>query len=457
MKRIIYLSVVILNLFMIGCTNEPFNYSLYQPSASAIDSIYLSTGAKKLIADGHATLRFVVETYRKYQVKTATGTRDSMVFVDYNLLPAGSVKIFDGTGKEVGMTYKTTDATPGSISFYAQVGNTKSVIKTVTLRPQPVLPPKLVVDVIFHVFEQSTTDKFYDPATYQPVTKEILDAAIKDLNDVMNNKLGDSPNGASANIEFRMATTNAAGAKLAVPGMDVYTYNSTAILVNPNATGYSVGDFIAFINKTPSMIWDPKKFLNTYIMPTGANNAMYYQNTGRASYQMVPAGQVALPGMLTPATYAYVGAVAPAVNPPLPTFATYPNGVVPNETIVPQYYETAGLGIARTVLFPGMNKRITMSDAVGRYYGVLGTQSSSTTYTDYCTDTNIYSLTNAAIGNNTNSLTKTGLNGEKFLADNAMDDIRYASLRNSFTLDQVYRIRWIITNGPKRNHGILVP
>lgn len=440
---------------MIGCKQSTFDYALYQPSASGIDSIYFSTGAKKLIADGQATLRFVVETYRKYPVKTATGTRDSMVFVDYNELPAGALKIMDATGKEVGLTYKTTNATPGSVSFYAQIGNTKSVTKTVALRPIPALPPKLVVDVIWHVFELSSTDKFYDPATYQPVTQDLIEAAMKDLNDVMNNKLSDSPNGASANIEFRLATKNPAGYPLARTGVDVYTYN-TSILLNPASTSYPIGDFVAYINKTPSFIWDPKRYLNIYLIPSGANNAMYYSTGnafGRVSYQMVPSGQTAMAGLVKPDATAYIGAVSPAVNPPLPTWTTYPNGVVPNESAVPVFYDTAGLGIPRTLLFPGMNKRISICSSVGSYYGVWPTAGTAT-YTDYCSDTRIYNNSDVAKGNNINYLFKTALDGEKFLADNAMDDIRYPSLRNSFTQDQVSRIRWVIANTPRRNNGV---
>ena len=448
MKTLINIVFVFLVVVFAGCQKEPFEYNLFKPSATGIDSIYLSPGARMLIADGKATLRFIVETYRKYPVKTSSGaTRDSLVFVDYNELPQGSLKIFDSSGKEVGMTYKTTNASPGSISFYAQIGNAKSKTKTVTLRAKPALPPKLTVDVIFHVFEQSTTDKFYDPVTYQPVTKTLLDAAIKDLNDVMNNQIGDSPNGASANIEFRLATVNAAGQKLAVPGLDVYTYNNT-IMVNTTATSYSVADFITYINKTPAFIWNPKKYFNIYVIPSGANNSM---GSYGAMYQIVPTGATALAGMVTPPASAY--GTSPAVT--LPTFTTYPNGVMTDESVVPTVYETAGLGIPRTLLFPGMNKRITICSEVGIYYGVKRTQGTAT-YNDFCTDTRIYNNNDAA-KNSFQTLFKTGLDGEKFLADNAMDDIRYPSLRNSFTLDQVNRIRWIIANSPKRTNGVPTP
>src|SRR5690606_32069756 len=111
---------------------------------------------------------------------------------------------------------------------------------------------------------------------------------------------------------------------------------------------------------------------------------------------------------------------------PLPNFTDYPNGVVPADLTIPVAYETAGLGIPRTLLFPGMNRRVSICSPVGAYYGVWATQGTST-YTDYCTDTRIYN-NNDATQNSWTTLTKTAINGDKFLANNAMDDTRYPSL-----------------------------
>lgn len=49
----------------------------------------------------------------------------SMVPVDIKTLPAGSVKIFKGT-EEVGEKWSTTDATPGTVTFIAKVGERAS-------------------------------------------------------------------------------------------------------------------------------------------------------------------------------------------------------------------------------------------------------------------------------------------------------------------------------------------
>jgi hypothetical protein len=98
-----------------------------------------------------------------------------------------------------------------------------------------------------------------------------------------------------------------------------------------------------------------------------------------------------------------------------------------------------------------MGKRISICSPVGGYYGVYSTQGKAA-YNDYCTDTRIYN-NDDAVKNSWTTITKTDLKGNKFLANNAMDDTRFPSLRNTFTRDQVNRIRWVIANSPLRNHG----
>lgn len=444
MKDRLYIKLLAIALLIfMGCKKDSFNYSLYKPVVDEIDSIYFSTGSTQLIADGKASLQFVVETYRKFPEGEPGSSGNAKAFVDYRELPAGSVKIFDAnSGQEVGDTFSTTDLSSGTLRFYAQVGNTKSPTREVTLRAAQPLPARLTVDVVFHVFEQSPNDKYYDPFTYQPVTKEILEAAVKDLNDVFNNRLGNDANGASANMEFRLATVNASGQALDVPGLDVYTYDFT--LMAQARAAYNLFDFTNYINRTPAFIWDPSRYFNIYVIPSGANVLMA---SPRAMYQVVPGGETPLPGMTVPPATITMNGVAV----PLPNFTTYPNGVVPADLSLPVAYETAGLGIQRTLLFPGMGKRISICSPVGGYYGVYPTQGTAV-YNDYCTDTRIYNNDDAT-KNSWTTITKTDVKGNKFLANNAMDDTRFPSLRNTFTQDQVNRIRWVIANSPLRNHG----
>lgn len=164
---------------------------MYQPGLNDIDSVYFSTGAPMMIADGQATLDFIVEAYRKVKMDNEEGVRvDSMVPVDIKTLPAGSVKIFKGT-EEVGEKWSTTDATPGTVTFIAKVGERASSPKTVVLRPKPALPPLKYVDVVFHVFELKKSDPSYNPLTYQEMDYELLEQALQNMNDVFNNKVGE--------------------------------------------------------------------------------------------------------------------------------------------------------------------------------------------------------------------------------------------------------------------------
>ena len=46
----------------------------------------------------------------------------------------------------------------------------------------------------------------------------MLEQALQNMNDVFNNKVGRGPNGASANIVFRLASKNGNGMELQKPG-----------------------------------------------------------------------------------------------------------------------------------------------------------------------------------------------------------------------------------------------
>ena len=413
----ILLLACVLSVVATSCKKEAFDYKLYQPTVDDIDSIYFSTGATSLIADGKASLQFVVETYRTIQITNAQGgKKDSLVNVDYKNLPSGSLKIFKAGGAETGMAFSTSDASSNSVSFYAQVGNLKSETNTVSLRAKQVLPQKRFIDVVFHVFELSATDPKYDKLTYQPITQNLLEAAIIDVNKVFNNQLGNDPNGGIANIEFRLAAKRPAGTLLDKPGYNMITYDKSWMA----STFFSPNDFINKINSTASYTWDPQKYLNIYIIPSGANNSM---GDSKPKYQIVPSG----------------GEIIPGITSIISTASEMPTN---------KNYETYGVGVPRTLFFPGSEMRIELSPYLGTYYGLVRTAVSSPTTTDYCTDTRKYIGTNQF-----QNLVKVGIDGIKFLANNAMDDNRYPSLRNSFTLDQVSRMRKVMDQCPNRLHA----
>ena len=255
MKRLFFLPLVLLAFLLSNCDEDTFEYQMYVPQASEVDSIYFSTGTKSLIADGNASLRFVVEAFRTATFTSAEGhSFDSLVMIKLNELPDGAVKIIDESGSEVGMTYSTDDFSQGTKEFYVQIGDTQSEVKSVTLREKPILPTKLYVDVVFHVFELKSTDPLYDPLSYLPIEQEMLVAAMEDLNGVFNNQLGNGPNGASANIEFRLAEKDYMNRSLENPGYHRIQYDQSFIPEpqyswQTKRTYFQIGDFVDYIDE----------------------------------------------------------------------------------------------------------------------------------------------------------------------------------------------------------------
>lgn len=416
MKKVIYLFAVLLGLQ--SCDKESFEYNLYKPTSEDVDSVYFSAGSPTLIADGKASLQFVVEAYRKvYREETK---KDTMMFVDYTALPEAEVKVYVDGKVIQGLEYSTTDISKSKLSVYVEIGNIKSKEKQITVLAPKAVAPKRYIDVIFHVFELNPTDPAFDPLTYQEIGADRLAKAISNANDVFNNKNGKDPNAAQANFEFRLAKKNASGAALTIPGYNKITYDATW-KASPTAL-FTPKNFTDKINSTVAYQWDKSKFLNVYIIPTPANTSI---GNNRAGYQIVPAGEVALKGDAK---------------------------VINSEAEIPtnDFFTTYGLGIHRTVLFPDPSRKIEIASYFGKYYGLHETHSSGATVDDFVSDTRKYLTGQTQSLNNTKNLLKTGVDGEKFLANNAMDDVRNPSLRNCFTQGQVDRMRLFMDRSPVR-------
>ncbi len=428
MKRYIILVCTLFVIILNSCQDKSFEYDLYEANVNDVDSVALSTGAYSLIADGTAELEFFVDAYRN--VRYEGDDFDTKVLIDTKMLPAGSIKILDESGTDVGMKYTVSDASAGTKTFTAQIGSISSVVHEVTLREKPAAFEKIYVDVIFHVLELSTSDSKYDPISYREIDPAKLQEAIDDLNAVMNNQLGNGPNGASANIEFRLAT-HKGSVQLDYPGYHKVTYDQSWIGPPPYPwypprTYYTTSDFYDKFNDNPSTyIWDPTNYLNVYVLPLGANMGLPSRSV---KYQIVPEGEEAMPGMGE---------------------AILAEDVASIETTVENY----GVSTGRTIFFRGEETtRTEISGFIGGYYSVRGTTYSPTSPSDdYCTDTRRYE--SAGPYDNWAKLIKTDIYGNKFKANNAMDAITTSSLRNTFTLDQVKRIRYAIENSPVRAHG----
>ena len=412
-------ALLFLSLVIAGCKKDGFDYDMYTPTLDDVDSVYFSTGDKSLIVDGRAKLKFIVEAYRN--VKRSNG-KDSMEFMDYRLLPEGSLKVFESvTGKEVGMSYSTTQKPADTLMFYAQLGSKKSAVKKVVLRATPALPSKVYVDVIFHVWDLSPANVAYDPSSYQALTyQQILDG-MAFMNKVVNNQVGTNPNGASANVEFRLAAKNMAGQALPQAGYNRIIY-SDEVKANPLATTIMLTDFIQYINKnTATLIWTPENYLNVHVLPSGSNNSL---GNLQPPKQLPPGqGQTAIPG--------------------IPATATGPNDYIKDFT-------NATVFMPVTLFNPGYERTIQIFSFIGNFYGLYATSSYTTarTHSDYCFDTQEFN--NNDPRNGFLAPIKITIDGEKFISDYAMDDTRYPSSRNALTLDQVTRMRAVMARCPGR-------
>jgi len=418
MNKLLIGLICLLALAQAGCEKDGFAYKLYEPTVDDVDSIYLSATDKMMIADGQATLNFIVEAYRTVHLPSG---KDSLEFIDYRKLPAGSLKIIEErSGTQVGLSYSTTTIPFDTVKFHAEIGSLKSATKPVALRAKPADPAKLYVDVIFHVWELNTTHPTYDVSSYQPVQYAQLQEGIRYMNSVISNKVGKSPNGANANIEFRLATKNQAGQTLPEPGMNKVTYSDN-VKVNPLATSFNISDFIAFINTNKAtLIWNPKQYLNIQVIPSGSNNSM---GVAYPAKQLAPQpGQQAILGVA---------------------------GTAANEDDFITDYANACVGLPRTMLFPGLERKIELFRFVGMFYGLYTPVfTSARLYSDYCYDTRKFDGLDKR--NSYSFAAKVGIDNEKYIADNAMDDSRYPTLLNSITVDQVARMRSVMARCPGR-------
>ena len=419
MNKLIISITLIAALVLNACSKEKFEYNIYKPTITDIDSIYFSAGDISLIADGQAQLKFIVETYKRIKRDNAT---DTLIFLDYKKLPEGSLKIFESvTGKEVGMTYSTNSIPQDTLRFYAKLGSAQSETRKVYLRPKPVLPPKLYVDVIFHVWELNPSHPTYDVSSYQEIGYQQIIDGLNIMNQVVNNQIGTSPNGASANIEFRLAAKNPSGQNLAQPGYNKIVYSDN-VKANPLVSSISLSDFVQFVNKTPlSYIWTPEKYLNIHVLPSGSGTVVGNLYPPK---QLAPSsGQTMIPGI---------------------------TGIAANTSDYIRDFINATVYMPRTLFFPGYERKIELFGFVGNFYGLYPTSSYSAarTHSDYCFDTQEYNLSD--VRNNLVSPIKVSVQNIKFYTEYATDDTRFPGSRNSITLDQVNRMRAVLARCPGR-------
>ncbi|MBR8533957.1 hypothetical protein KDU71_00160 [Carboxylicivirga sediminis] len=409
MKKLLYITPIL--ALLVACQKEDgFNYKMYDVHPSEIDSVFLSAGTQKVMADGKAALSFHLEAYRTVYFGDSVS---ELRAVNLKSLPSSAIHIYDETGAEVNMTYYPEEAGITK-TFYAQIGDAQSELEEVDVYTLDANYEQRYVNVVFHVLELNENDDEYDPLTYKKVEYEHLETALDDLNRVFNNEIGNSPNAASAQIEFRFAKYTNSGAPMNKPGLNEIIYTSEQAkdveTLIAELDGYYSG----------ARYWNHNEYLNIFVLPFSGNlknTTPQFQNVG---------AEEAWPGM---------------------------GEIVDSDDIATEdkTFNNLAAAVERSVFQQAPESRITIANAVGRFYGLYTTSFSEVPdFEDYCSDTQKYITTGQ-----TNQIVKTGLNGEKFNASNAMDDLSNASYRNHITAEQAARVRFAIESCPGRMNGLL--
>lgn len=414
-------AMVAIYIAFTACTKDSFEYSILKGTDIKVDSVAFSAGSASLIADGKSALDFIIKAYSKQKVTINGVAIDSMVAIPDDRIPDSEKKVFDDGGAEVGLSFSTSTATPSGKSFYAKIAGVQSATQSVTIKAPGAEYSKLVIPVVFHVFELNKTDaKRY--AWYAEQKQEKLEELVDGLNIIFNRIGTNAPNGASANVEFVLATTSPDGETLDKPGHNTFGYAST---FNWGWASFNASTLVK--NNAAALLWNPEKYLNVWVLPS----AVFYGGltTMRPTYTLSD----------SPLEGLGLQKVASASEVPL----TEP--------------ESVGLMIGRdelnsTLRGPAPN----LAYRFGTFYGLFQTY----TYpwdpglTDYCDDTQKFPI------NQYRDVYKQSTDGILFRAENIMDATyldynieggqNLVSRVNTLTADQVKRVRYVLENCPER-------
>ena len=422
MKSIIHLlkasMPIVLSTLLLACHKEGFDYEM---SEVKVDSISFSAGSPSLIADGQASLSFIVQAYSKKQVTISGVTKDSMVLIPADRIPDSDKKVFDETGKEVGLKFSTTVTTTATKSFYAKIRDIKSVTKQVSIRTPGTSYSKIVIPVVIHVFELKKNDPKRYP-WYVEVDYKRLEDMVAGMNGMFNRVGTSAPNGTSANIEFVLAAVGPDGKPLEKAGYNMFEYLGT------QNWGFGTSTAATFIKANAAkLLWNPKKYLNIWVLPS----AVFYGGIANAKpgYTL---SSTPLPGV-TMQQVASINAV-PLTEP-----------------------EKVGLFMGRDELYSALRGPApNIGYRIGNFYGLFRTYyyPSEPSYNDYCADTPKWLFSQLR------NVYKVDKDGIVFGAENVMDATfidgnieggqNLVSRVNTFTAEQVKRIRYVIENCPER-------
>ena len=404
-----------------SCKKDVFESHIPGGNEIKIDSVAFSVGTHTLLADGKSELNFIIQVYSKKTVVINGASIDSMVLVPEDRIPDSEKKVFDNTDKEVSKDFTTASITPSILSFYAKVGNTKSVVKTVNIKAPETAYNKLIIPVVFHVFELNKTD-----ATRYPWIESMKHSKLQELVAGMNaifNRVGtNNSNGASANVEFVLATKGPNGEILDQAGYNMFQYAGTF------AWGFGTANANTLIKANAAkLLWNPKNYMNVWVLPSAVFSG------GITNVR---------PGFTLSAT-PLDGVTMTKVNAITDVPLTEPVKV--------------GLFVSRDEFYSTLRGPApNLAFRFGIYYGLFQTYNYTwdPALSDYCDDTQVFNVNQFA------KIYKTATDGILFRAENIMDATFYdfnieggqniVSRLNNITSDQVKRIRYVLQNCPER-------
>ena len=416
-------SSVILSIFIMlaACTKQPYQYEIKTGLDLKIDSVAFSTGSPSLIADGQSELHFIIQTYSRQPVTINGKTIDSMVLIPADRIDSQSVKVLDEQGNNAGRIFSTTTVSPTTKTFHAEVAGVPSAEQAVNIQAPGAGYTKLTVQVIFHVFELSKKDSKHYP-WYTYLDNKKLQDLISGMNTIFNRQGTHTPMGESVNIEFQAAKASPSGKALLTPGYDIFEYASIF------DWGWSTPNAAQLVkDNLEQLFWDPKKYLNIWILPS----AVFYGgiNTPQPQYTLSS----------TPLDGLFMQEVASADEVPM----TEP--------------ESVGLMLGRDEFYSALRGPApNLAYRFGTFLGLFHTYTYwwDPTIIDYCNDTRKFDI------NQYQQVYKTTPENILFQADNVMDATfldynvdggqNIVSTVNTFTADQVKRMRYVLENCPER-------
>lgn len=411
MKIIGYILLIVL---LFSCEKSEYETWLYEPGIEAVDSVAIYPNSPVLIANGEAQLSFLVKAYSfvkdkrtieqvidgKHIVKDSVFTKIAEMKMDrFN---SSDIQIKTGDGKLLeGQKFSTGEGAGTDVEFTCTLNGIESAPGKVHLIAQPVIDfPTVTIPVVFHLLvTDDNVNKF------KGITTELLQGFIDRANKVFSGTYADDPVAVDSKIRFELATLDARGNQLAIPGMNRVDLGDPAY-----------GEVAAYINK--NLLWDPNRILNIWVN----------DEIGTKAY--------------APAYILDNGTVVPGLE---------MKSVATADEVKFTSYKEAGIPISVGSIF-SINKG-GYEYYLGAHFGLMPTVFS--VYSDipfvdgdvdFCSDTYTYELGPIALEKNTYSDDKEA----PVIYYNSYNIMDGSSASTSLTYEQALRMRKVMANCPGR-------